>query len=155
MKNGLFRFLATGAGSGYCPVAPGTAGSLLAAALVIMLPGFRGPVLAAAVAGVFFIGVAVSTEVEKSAGHDASIIVIDEMVGTWTAMLFISGRASVLWLVAAVILFRIFDIRKPFPVDRLQRLPRGWGVMADDLAAGVMAGLAVRLVCGAVTGGTG
>lgn len=154
MKDALSRFLATGAGSGYCPVAPGTAGSLLAAAMVLFIPGFCGVTLAAAVVVFFFIGVAVSFEVEKTAGHDAPIIVIDEIVGTWTAMLFVSGRTPGMWLAAALLLFRMFDILKPFPVNRLQRLPGGWGVMADDLAAGVIAGLVVRLAQAALSGGT-
>ena len=91
-------------------------------------------VLLALVAGVWAAGV-METE---SGSRDPSEIVIDEVAGMWLALIGI----PVTWpgLLAAFLLFRLFDVWKPGPIDRLQNLPGGWGVMMDDIAAGAVAG---------------
>jgi phosphatidylglycerophosphatase A len=146
MMNKLTRFLATGFYSGYAPIAPGTAGSAVAWVIFILIPGLRDFPLLLLSLLVFFIGVKVATDVEKTDGHDASVIVIDEMAGMWISLLFLP--ASVTWggWIAAFFLFRFFDIIKPFPAGKSQKLPAGWGIMIDDVFAGLYANLAVRLI---------
>ena len=142
----IFRILATGFYSGYCPVAPGTAGSALALGIFILIPGFREWILLAVCVGVFFIGVWSATQVEKTEGHDATLIVIDEMVGMWIALLYLPNEMHWICWVIAFFVFRVFDIFKPFPADQSQKLPAGWGVMTDDVIAGIFTNLFVRFV---------
>ncbi len=146
MINKLSRFLATGFYSGYAPIAPGTAGSAVAWLIFILIPGLRDLPLLLLIVLVFFIGVKVATDVEKTDGHDASVIVIDEMVGMWVSLLILPVSMSWTWWIAAFFLFRFFDIIKPFPAGKSQKLPAGWGIMMDDLFAGLYANLAVRLI---------
>ena len=75
---------------------------------------------------------------------DPSEVVIDEVAGMWIALL--GAPISGPHLLSAFLLFRLFDIWKPGPSDRLQNLPGGWGIMADDVAAGAVAGLLVALL---------
>ncbi len=93
------------------------------------------------VAGVWSAGM-----IERYSGHrDPSIVVIDEVAGMWIALL---GAQRVGWyFLAAFLIFRLLDITKPGPVNRLQDLPGGWGIMLDDVAAGA-ATLAVVWVLG-------
>ena len=81
---------------------------------------------------------------------DPSVVIIDEIVGCWVALLAISPRLTL--LLFAFALFRLFDIWKPFPADRVESLPGGWGIMLDDLVAGIYANLSVRLLQGSLPG---
>jgi phosphatidylglycerophosphatase A len=130
--------------SGYSPVAPGTAGSLAALLPLAAFPSVGFATLLAMTAAVFFIGVAVSKRFEEAYGEDPQVVVIDEFAGMWITMLFV----PITWLTlgAGFILFRIFDIVKPPPARQFESLPRGWGVMLDDAAAGVYAGLALLII---------
>lgn len=131
-------FLGRGLGSGLLKPAPGTWGSLLALVIgyIVHLPLWF--IILAAFAGVYICDVA-----EKEIGiHDAPEIVFDEFVGMWIALWAI----PVVLYPVAFILFRLFDITKIFPVNNLQNLPGGWGIMMDDVAAGIMA----RIVLGVI-----
>ncbi len=89
------------------------------------------------------IGVPAATRVEReSGGHDPGHVVIDEVAGQWIAL--IHSRLDLSHLLAAFLFFRIFDILKPWPARQMERLPAGWGIMFDDLAAGVYALLVVQ-----------
>lgn len=146
---GLAKILATGFGAGFSPVAPGTAGSLLAAGLYWLFPdSSRGwehaaPLLVATVLG-FFVGVWASRETEKAYGEDAGRIVIDEVVGMWVVMLWVPKTWKL--LLVGFLLCRFFDIVKPFPAARSQRVGGGWGVMLDDLFAGIYGNLVLQVV---------
>jgi len=83
----------------------------------------------------FFLGVYSSTKAEETMGHDNGHIVIDEVVGYWFAMYLFPP--TLYYVVFGFLLFRLFDIAKPYPINKLQNLPKGWGVMVDDLLAGV------------------
>jgi phosphatidylglycerophosphatase A len=80
-------------------------------------------------------------------GHDAHPIVIDEVAGMLIALLGVPHRAAspALLLGSAFLLFRLFDIVKPFPIRQVQRLPGGWGVVTDDLLAGIATNLVLQL----------
>ena len=110
-------------------MAPGTAGSAVALVLVLV--------------AVTLAGIWAGSRVERALdAKDPGIIVIDEVAGMFLSVLFLPRTIPV--LAAAFLLFRAFDIVKPFPVRRFERLPGGIGIMADDLAAGVYANVALR-----------
>jgi phosphatidylglycerophosphatase A len=104
-------------------------------------------ILAVAAVGIFFLGVWAASGAEKYFGRvDPGHVVIDEVVGQLLTFLA-RPDASWKWLVAGFVLFRIFDVVKPFPARQAERLPRGWGIMTDDVVAGLYS-LAAVLILG-------
>ena len=134
------RALATLFGLGYLPYAPGTFGTIGAAGVYALLlrhldwTQFAVFCAAFTVAAVFVCGMEARAAGEK----DPQTIVMDEAAGFWTAMLFSSGGA--VEIAAGFVLFRLFDIVKPFPSRRIENLPGGWGIVLDDVYAGILAG---------------
>jgi len=140
----LARVIATGLGSGYSPIAPGTAGSLVGLLFFWPMAGLPLVWLAVAIVALFFVGVATATAVAAQVGlHDPGIVVVDEVVGMWVTLVLVPFTP----LTAALgfLLFRLMDIVKPFPARDLEHLPGGWGIVADDVMAGIYANLALRL----------
>jgi phosphatidylglycerophosphatase A len=146
MKKTLWAHaIATFFGVGFIKPGPGTWGSLAAvllwagAAHFLHLTPTALPI--ALLIGIFLtlaLGIPAATIVEReSGGHDPQFVVIDEVAGQWIALLF----CPVDWYhsLIAFVLFRLFDIVKPFPARRLERLPGGWGIVFDDVAAGLYA----------------
>ncbi len=138
-------WVATVAGAGYFPVAPGTVGSAVAVVLVAALdaipltPAGRFALLALLVALIFFLGVWAAGRSEEFFGRtDPGHVVIDEVAGQMVAFLLVP-HASWKLLLAGFALFRFFDVTKPFPAGRAERLPGGWGIMVDDVVAGAYA----------------
>lgn len=132
-------FLAFGLGSGLSPIAPGTAGtvaSLVPAVILVQLPFW--PALALVVLA-FFIGIYLCGVTGRALGvHDHGGIVWDEFVGMWLVLLFVPFHWA--WWLAAFVLFRLFDILKPWPIRWLdRRVHGGFGVMIDDVLASVYA----------------
>ena len=140
------RFIATGAFSGYSPTAPGTVGTVLFALAFLLFPGLRGMTLLVVLALLFVLGVWSATGVEKLHGHDARQINVDEMVGMGLALVAYPAHLAWYWILLPFALFRLFDVVKPYPINRLQDLPRGWGVMMDDVLAGVYANVVFQAV---------
>jgi phosphatidylglycerophosphatase A len=141
----LMMFIATGAGSGNLPVAPGTWGSAVGVLLWLLLSRL-GPMPYFAVIGVLFIiGVFCAGAAEKIVDQgDPAIVVIDEIVGQLIALSLIP--ATPLTIFAGFLLFRFFDIVKPFPVGWIdQHLHGGLGIMLDDVVAGLYALLVLHL----------
>jgi phosphatidylglycerophosphatase A len=137
---------ATGLGLGYAPLAPGTVGSLAGLALVVACWRLGGPwaVLVGA-ALVTAAGLWAAGPAEARFGRrDPGVVVIDEVAGQMVALLFASPEPAT--LVCGFILFRIFDIWKPQPVRRAERIPGASGIMLDDLLAGVYANLILHLL---------
>jgi phosphatidylglycerophosphatase A len=99
------------------------------------------------VPAIFALGLATSWRAEAFYGHDGSRIVIDEVVGQ--AVTLMGHPATGATFIVGFLLFRFFDVLKPFPVGRMQRLKGGAGVMADDLAAGIYANLALWILLAA------
>ena len=144
IRNRIFMGLATGGGVGYMPFAPGTFGSLLGFVLYVGLAALSFTAYGAVVAVLGLMGVWASTEAEQLLGQkDASVIVIDEVVGILLALWSVSLDRYIP-VVLGFGLFRLFDIIKPWPA--LERLPQGWGVMMDDVFAGVMAQGVLRVL---------
>jgi phosphatidylglycerophosphatase A len=139
----ITRLVATGFYSGYSPFAPGTAGSLVGFALYF-IPGVANPfVLCTISVGVFALGVITSARMEQRLGEDPPIVVIDEIVGMWISLLFL--QQSLLVALLSFVFFRAFDIVKPPPARTVEAYRNGWGIMLDDVVAGVYANAAVRL----------
>lgn len=138
----FWKLIGTGFGSGYSPIAPGTAGALVGCGMLWLLHEFAPagaylPGLATLIVAFFFLGVKATDKLEPEWGHDPSRIVADEMVGVWIAMLGVPF--SFFNLALAFVLFRIFDIWKPLGIRRMEKFPGGWGVMLDDVLAGIYA----------------
>lgn len=133
--NLVCRIIGTVFYSGFFPFAPATFATLLFVAAYSWVPG--GEVLAHPIVclATLIVSVPVATRVEKEHGTDAGCIVIDEIVGIQIALTLAHPSTAGVW--AAFFLFRAFDIFKPFPAGRSQNLPRGYGVVADDVIAGI------------------
>jgi phosphatidylglycerophosphatase A len=143
--NGFAVRLATLGHIGYLPVAPGSWGSLFAA-IFWWFAQSRVSLFWQLVVILVFAPVAVwaSGIAEKALGKDAKPIVIDEVAGQWLALAFFPRPLLV--VVTGFVLFRLFDVLKPFPVYQSQRLSGGWGVVVDDLLAGFYAAIMLYLV---------
>jgi phosphatidylglycerophosphatase A len=142
--NRLALLLATWFGCGYWPWGPGTAGSLAAIAIAAVLHIYIGTlrtVLALLIAALLLPAIWSSTRAERLLNRkDPGSVVIDEVLGQWLTLL---GATALYWkaLLAAFVLFRVFDIWKPWPIRQFEKLPEGSGIVADDLAAGVYGAL--------------
>jgi len=135
----FIKLAAAGLGSGYAPLAPGTAGTLVGVPLYLAFSVLSWPLWLLTIAAFTCLAWYLSEEGEKLFGRkDAPCIVIDEIVGLqWTLFLV---APTLLHTALGFILFRLFDILKPFPARFFQeRLPGGYGVVADDLAAAAYA----------------
>ena len=140
----LAGIVATFFGVGLFPVAPGTVTSALVVS-GLFFSGLSSGVLIALAGGTFFLGVWASGTYASELGvSDPGRIVIDEVCGQTLAFALVPG----VWPAAVLVFafFRFFDIVKPFPLRTLERLPGGWGIMADDVGAGLAAAAAVRLL---------
>lgn len=134
---------------GFIPGAPGTYGSLATTILFFLIFQLTGNIHPAyhlsAVALITVAGVLASALISRCTGEeDPSFIVIDEVAGQLLTFLFLP--VNFLNLVLGFVLFRIFDMWKPFPIRKLESLPHGIGVMADDLLAGVYGNVILQLV---------
>ncbi len=141
------RCFLTGCYTGLLPKAPGTWGTIFGAILAYMILLFLPQ------STLFLLTILISViaireinAYEAQGGiHDDPSIVIDEIAGIWLAISILPNTHPI-WIAVAVVLFRFFDIKKPSYIGRLEKLPGGLGVMADDLLAGVVAGLLTGLI---------
>ncbi len=133
------HLLSLGFGAGLSPWAPGTAGTLVAIPFFLLLAQLPWYVYLLVVAAAFVIGIYLCQHTSDALGvHDHSGIVWDELVGYWVTM--IAVPATWPWIIAGFLLFRFFDIVKPWPVKVADKqVHGGFGVMFDDLLAGLYA----------------
>jgi phosphatidylglycerophosphatase A len=166
LKKFAFNGLAT-LGVGYIPFAPGTFGSLIGMLVWILVPdkwiGLAWKIYLPTMQiipnlhdyTVYFIALLITLlfslfaiwitgKAEKNLGHDSPKIILDEVCGIWLSVLFLP-RTWMLYIYA-FILFRAFDIAKPFPVKQIQKLPGGWGIVVDDLTAAVYVNLCLQVI---------
>jgi len=140
----LIRAVGSGLFTGYIPFASGTAGSFLGL-LIFLIPGFSNPsAFLPALAAVFLLGLSTATEMEKHYGRDPSVVTIDEVIGMWIALAFLPMSTMV--IAAAFVLFRVFDIVKPFPARRFDTMAGGFGIMMDDVVAGLYTNIVLQLL---------
>ena len=140
----LAVFLATVAYCGYFPIAPGTVGSAAGLVVYLLVWWTRSPIVEVGlIAAIFAAGVWAATEAERFfGGIDPGPVVIDEVLGMLVTLAFMPVVPAT--ALAGFVLFRIFDVIKPYPANRFERLHGGFGVMADDAMAAVYANLVLR-----------
>lgn len=139
----VLTFLATGCYSGYLPLAPGTWGSMVGVALYWGISGLPPLSYAAAAVAFIFLSIWAAEHARRIFGEeDPSRVVIDEIAGYLVAMAF--HEPSLYIMIAAFIVFRIFDVIKPPPARWMERrLPGGIGIVMDDVMAGIYTNLAL------------
>jgi phosphatidylglycerophosphatase A len=150
MMQRIVRLVATGLYTGYSPFVPGTVGTLPALLLVLLLGPF--PITLHAVGVVmFFLSVWSAGAAEQLFGHDSKKIVIDE----WAGMFFAVALMPYSWpnYLIAFFAFRLFDVVKLPPARNFEKLPGGWGVTMDDVAAGIQANIITRIIIYALRSG--
>ena len=146
MQDRLIRIAATGLGSGLSPLAPGTAGTLVGIPVYMVFSRFPWPLYLLSVIAFSLFAVYVSQEAERIYNEkDPGRIVIDEIVGFQVTMFLIAPTVwHIFW---GFVIFRIFDIIKPFPIRLCERkFPGGYGVVGDDIIAGIYANIILLLL---------
>lgn len=145
----FYKFMASGFGVGWLPVAPGTWGA--AEAILLLFPFLKLNVshsiytlfLSTLIVLFTWIGVKSVNYLQKEWGEDPKQVVIDEMIGVWIAVLGLP--LNTLNLCLGFVLFRFFDIAKPLGIRELENIEGGWGVMLDDALAGVYANIVLQI----------
>ena len=136
-------------GVGYLPLAPGTFGSLVGVGIFWLLVRVNPLVIVVAILAVTFAGIWAGSRVEQVSGRkDPGKVVVDEVAGQMIALfpLTLFARWSTGAVILSFILFRFFDIVKPYPANRLQDMDGGMGIMFDDLVAGVYGAIVVSII---------
>ncbi|MBI1938785.1 MAG: phosphatidylglycerophosphatase A [Ignavibacteriales bacterium] len=142
--NQLEKILGSGLYSGYIKTASGTFGSLVAL-FIFLIPGFENPTLMIFVISVCIVaGVPIADKFEKEYGKDPPQFTLDEFIGTWITFLFLPKK--IWYLILAFLIWRALDIFKPFPARRLENINGGWGVILDDVAAGIYSFMAIQII---------
>ncbi|HOI29991.1 MAG TPA: phosphatidylglycerophosphatase A [Melioribacteraceae bacterium] len=141
--NQIEKFIGSGFYTGYIPKASGTFASLLAM-LLFLIPGFENPSILIFIISLSIVaGVKIANRFESVYGKDPSQFTFDEFIGTWITLLFIPKK--IWYLVPAFILWRFLDIVKPFPAKKLELLKGGWGVVLDDVMAGIYSFIVIQI----------
>jgi phosphatidylglycerophosphatase A len=143
--NRLEKLIASLFYSGYFPIFPATVGSAVTCVAYWFLVPQNIFIQALLIFIIFFLGVFLSSRLVKEWGPDPKRVVIDETCGMLVSLFMIPK--SLFLVLAAFLLFRFFDIVKPFPVRRSQVLKSGWGIVVDDLLAGIYTRVVMFIIC--------
>jgi phosphatidylglycerophosphatase A len=139
----LIKLFASGLYTGYVPAASGTLGSAIALPFYF-IPGFESPlILGFILLLVFGLGIKASSIMEKRYGHDPAEVTIDEVAGMWITLFLLPK--TILVVLIAFIVFRFFDIIKPFPARIFDTMHGGIGIMMDDVVAGIYANITIQI----------
>ncbi len=146
MRLKISEWIATCFKVGYLPFAPGTWGSVFAILLWwVLLKDLNTYIFGAIIIIFLLIGIVVSNIIiDQSGDHDPSYIIIDELVGQWLALFLIPD--GFFNIAISFILFRFFDIIKPWPIRLIEKFPKGLGVMSDDLTAGLITLILIQII---------
>ena len=146
MRIKISELIATCFKVGYLPLAPGTWGSIFAILVWwIFLKDLDPLIFGIIIILFFFIGIIVSNVIiDQNDNNDPSYIIIDELVGQWLALWILPD--GYFYIIIAFILFRFFDIIKPWPIRFMEQLPKGLGVMCDDLTAGLITLILIQII---------
>ena len=129
--------------SGYSPIASGTVGSAVALAFYF-IPGFESLVIiSTSIVIVFLFGIKTANTMEQRYGHDPAEVTIDEVVGMWISLFLVPKKIFV--IIGAFFVFRFFDIMKPFPARKFDNMRGGFGIMMDDVIAGIYTNIILQL----------
>ncbi len=147
----LPRLIATSFGVGFLPLAPGTWGALMGILLWLPLYFYVSAAVAFWVTLIATVlltiaGIWASNVAERYWGHDPVVACVDETVGQWVALLAVVPGAPWWQIVLAFVLFRFFDIFKPLGIRSTEKLPKGYGMMADDLVAGLYSAIIIFII---------
>ena len=135
MLDKIYKLIGSGIYSGYFPFASGTIGSIVAL-LFFLIPDFEKPIIIIpAIIISFFVGIYLGNYFESIYGKDPKEFTLDEFVGTWITFLFVPK--TIPFLIGGFIIWRFFDIIKPFPANKLESLKGGLGIMLDDVVSGM------------------
>jgi len=148
----IHKIIATAFGAGYAPIAPGTAGALLGCVLLFAYTHFIGINnntnfqigFSLLIILTTLVGVWATKNLQAEWGEDPSRVVIDEVIGVWINLLFV----PLTWQNIAIgfVLFRFFDIAKPLGIRRMEAFENGWGVMLDDVLAGIYGNIVLQII---------
>ncbi len=142
--NFIEKFLGSGFYTGYISFASGTMASITAL-IIYYIPGFNNYyVLIPAIIIFIFYGIYVGTKFEAIYGNDPAECTIDEVVGMWITLLFLPNKLII--SISAFIIWRAFDIIKPYPIKKLENLKGGLGIMMDDVLAGIYSLIFIQLI---------
>ena len=132
--------------AGYIPIAPGTVGSIIGLLIFWLIKDYASFTIEMFVAAaLFFAGVWASTIVEQVLErHDPGVVIVDEVVGMLVALMLLPPTITVMFL--AFLLFRVFDIIKPYPARWCEQLSRGWGIMIDDVVTGLYVNVLIHII---------
>ena len=146
MRLKISEWIATCFKVGYLPLAPGTWGSIFAILVWwVLLKDLDLLIFGIVIILFFFIGIIVSNVIiDQNGNNDPSHIIIDELVGQWLALWILPD--GYFYIIIAFILFRFFDIIKPWPIRFMEQLPKGLGVMCDDLTAGLITLILIQII---------
>jgi len=145
MRKKSILMISSGLGTGYSPVAPGTFGTLLASILYLLILPQNIYAYFAILIILGFTAVFVSAEADKLyESDDNPRIVIDEIVGLWVTMALLPK--SIELAVIGFVLFRFFDVIKPLYIRQIQKLNGGWGIVADDVLAGIYSNIILQVL---------
>lgn len=147
----IHKIIATACGAGYFPWGPGTMGAVFAIAVWLPMFLFMGycswmTITALLIVVFTILGVWSSTVAERYWGEDPSRVVIDEVVGMWITLLAVPYDAEWYTILVAFVLFRFFDMVKPLGVRKMENIKSGYGIMADDILAGVYGAIVILLL---------
>ncbi|MDF1612469.1 MAG: phosphatidylglycerophosphatase A [Stygiobacter sp.] len=145
MKINFFEnLIGSGFYTGYIKKASGTFGSL-AGLLIYLIPGFENPSVMIFFISLFIvIGVPIAIKFENKYGTDPKEYTNDEVIGMWISLLFVPKK--IWWIIIAFLIWRFLDIVKPFPAKQLENVKNGWGVLLDDIAAGIYSFIILQLI---------
>ena len=146
MRLKISEWIATCFKVGYLPLAPGTWGSIFAILVWwVLLKDLDLLIFGIVIILFFFIGIIVSNIIiDQNGDNDPSHIIIDELVGQWLALWMLPDGSF--YIIIVFILFRFFDIIKPWPIRFIEQLPKGLGVMCDDLTAGLITLILIQII---------
>jgi phosphatidylglycerophosphatase A len=129
--------------SGYSPVASGTVGSAVALAFYF-IPGFESfVIIGTSILVVFILGIKSASTMELRYGHDPAEVTIDEVLGMWISLILLPKNIFI--IVPAFFIFRFFDIVKPYPARKFDNMHGGFGIMMDDVVAGIYTNIILQL----------
>jgi phosphatidylglycerophosphatase A len=142
--NFIEKLLGSALYTGYVPVASGTFGSMVAL-LIYWIPGFENPfIIIPAIVFFTLYGIYIGNKFDAVYGKDPAEYTLDEVLGQWIALLFLP-KTFIISLIA-FFSWRLFDIVKPYPARRLEALPGGLGIIADDIVASVYSLIFVHII---------
>lgn len=142
--NLLEKILGSGLFTGFLPGMSGTYASFLAM-LIFLIPGFENPALMIFLISFFIlVGVPIAVKFENVYGNDPAEYTLDEFIGMWITLLFIPKK--IWFILSAFVIWRVFDIIKPFPARKLESVKNGWGVILDDVMAGIYSFILIQAI---------